>query len=1246
MKKLVVFLFVVFLVSEVFAASGIISTIHALDSSAMNTSKVGRKGNTSWLYVGHFFWSNDNGATWEQPIYFTSGSPVDSFVDSSNRLWVLSDINLSYCSLDSNCADLSNWSDMGGDLNDADIADRTATSNLDQNSSGALMFVSYHSGNNLWLWECSSNCDVNTNWFGYPIVADGNVNTACYPTIAVDSQDKVWVTYGNLTGKTRSYVTRTSGGSFSAPIEIDAKCEEVAAHYDDLPAAFVLDDDLNPHMIIPCRETLTQLKHVYFTGSSFDFVQDLNDAAISTNFMSGGAFNDNNTIYFVYESDENIHTRPFFDDNGLLGAEQDVNVMSGNNITYFTVFDSNSASPNLIYSTTDEVATYMYYGEYSVLANVPPTIDVYKLDGYDDNASLPFFSGEKDGNLEITFYVTDLDQDDLTLDVYFSITQGAKSNEIIFDINLSTNAGFGSCDSNDSSAGMLCSIDVNISGFGDNNYFFDLEVNDGKVTDLNSSEFSVGIDNNVPDLNAFNFDSDWNNSDQNVFFECVDGYSGCEAIYYRVDGGDWQTYDANVLISSDGNHQIDFNAVDVAGNWTDLNTIYTAVDKSAPSTSDDHNAGWQAFDANVHLTCSDSYSGCSITKYRIDGGTWQTYDTNVLFDSDGNFQLDYNSTDVAGNIETTTSIWVAIDKSAPSTSWDGNHDTWQAFDANIHLTCDDNSLSGCSVTKYRLDTDSSSSVSYGSWQIYDTNILVSSDGNYAIDFNSTDVAGNVGDTNTFYVLIDKTAPNTVADYNTGWQIVDANVTFTCSDVGSGCVATRIRIDSDSSSSVSYGSWIVASNAVDLNAFFNTDGNYAVDFNSIDSVGNNESVDTIYVLIDKTAPSSVSVVVDSNAVFTSDSTPVLDLNAVDSVSDVNQMRFSCDGVSWSDYVVFSSSYSGFDIGSGAGCSGDGNVTVYVEFDNNAGLSAVATDAIGLDTNAPVADNNYLNAYSFGLGDTVLIYFSAHDDFSDTNVHTAVYTIEKPSGNDFNYSLEFVDNNNFSTSYSSLTQEGIYVIRNFYLEDNAGNLLNYETNLRFEVTGSGTGGDGGAGAGGGGGGGGGVAVIVEELVKELTFTPKQGLDNFFIYNCVLPFVCRLDVSKIDGKQEGVFRFKATKEAKKCEPGNNLFECKIKDDSVLELVFSYDDYSKFSEIVYTEVKVTDVDQKIAYYPVTVRVINLGYFLPLRIEIPANSIFANKLLFSVKENKIVGIRIWWIAIILIVLASLLIWHFWRASR
>ncbi len=219
-------------------------------------------------------------------------------------------------------------------------------------------------------------------------------------------------------------------------------------------------------------------------------------------------------------------------------------------------------------------------------------------------------------------------------------------------------------------------------------------------------------------------------------------------------------WDWNISIISDANYYVLIKVNDSA--FTDFNAANNSfkVDNTAPTTTGDANHNtWQNFDANIHLTCSDGTgAGCSTTKYRINSGSWTAFDTNLLITTEGTTTLDYNSTDIPGNIETTNTKTIKIDKTKPTTSWDGNHNSWKNFDANIHLTCSDGSGAGCATTKYRLDTNPSNAITYGTWQSFDTNVLITSDGNWAIDFNSTDSANNIGDTNTFNVLLDKTKP--------------------------------------------------------------------------------------------------------------------------------------------------------------------------------------------------------------------------------------------------------------------------------------------------------------------------------------------------------------------------------------------------------------------------------------------------------------------------------------------------------
>ncbi|MEW6295345.1 MAG: CD1107 family mobile element protein [Candidatus Diapherotrites archaeon] len=190
-----------------------------------------------------------------------------------------------------------------------------------------------------------------------------------------------------------------------------------------------------------------------------------------------------------------------------------------------------------------------------------------------------------------------------------------------------------------------------------------------------------------------------------------------------------------------------------------------------------------------------------------------TYSWNTAVVTDGNYFIDINVVDSlpngtfrdSGSDSSNTSFM--IDNTAPTTSWDGNT-TWQKIDANIHLTCVDAS-NNCPTTKYRVDTDSSSTVSYGSWTTYDTNIFINSDGNWALDFNSTDAALNIGDVNTFYVLIDQTAPVvTISNPADGSSQTSTGVTLVYSATNTGDINKYyVQVDSngwvDNSTNLSY-----------------------------------------------------------------------------------------------------------------------------------------------------------------------------------------------------------------------------------------------------------------------------------------------------------------------------------------------------------------------------------------------------------------------------------------------------------
>ena len=191
----------------------------------------------------------------------------------------------------------------------------------------------------------------------------------------------------------------------------------------------------------------------------------------------------------------------------------------------------------------------------------------------------------------------------------------------------------------------------------------------------------------------------------------------------------------------DANLTIDFNVS------SDLNSVLLDLNYSSVSTQGTGTAVLTDVNASTFITtgawnCDDA-NFMNSTECSIDFDIQSVSDGNyfILIFGDNGTNTDFSASD--NNF--------MIDNTDPSTTWDGNNNTWQTTDANIHLTCSDGSGSGCASTSYRLDTDGSDTVSYGSWITFDVNIFISTDGNWAIDFNSTDNVDNVESTDMFYV---------------------------------------------------------------------------------------------------------------------------------------------------------------------------------------------------------------------------------------------------------------------------------------------------------------------------------------------------------------------------------------------------------------------------------------------------------------------------------------------------------------
>lgn len=253
--------------------------------------------------------------------------------------------------------------------------------------------------------------------------------------------------------------------------------------------------------------------------------------------------------------------------------------------------------------------------------------------------------------------------------------------------------------------------------------------------------------------------------------------NGVASNFVAVDA---KTYTFNITPSSDGSVTVDIAggvAQDLAGNGNTAATQFSITyDSTAPTTTDDALSGWQTADFNVNLSATDALSGVSYINYSYNGGAWtQVFanDTLVLINQEGNLTLDYYAVDIVGNVESTNTAYVALDKTAPSLTNETNLSSNAISPMNTDNYLDNLTISmnASELVDWGTTTVYDSTGSSAKWflgpsgvisnvEVWDgtlTNGSLAQDGVYTINTTITDMAGN---TETIY-LGNITVDNTV-----------------------------------------------------------------------------------------------------------------------------------------------------------------------------------------------------------------------------------------------------------------------------------------------------------------------------------------------------------------------------------------------------------------------------------------------------------------------------------------------------
>ncbi|MGV8082625.1 MAG: OmpL47-type beta-barrel domain-containing protein [Coriobacteriia bacterium] len=135
----------------------------------------------------------------------------------------------------------------------------------------------------------------------------------------------------------------------------------------------------------------------------------------------------------------------------------------------------------------------------------------------------------------------------------------------------------------------------------------------------------------------------------------TDDDSGVARTYYNIYGSTWVLYTGYpVYLYCDGETEVRYRSVDVAGNWETPKTALFRIDTSPPSTQSDAQERYHG-EATITLSPEDWTSGVESTHWVLDGAE-EGEGTIISTSTVGAHVLEYASTDVAGNVETTNTV--------------------------------------------------------------------------------------------------------------------------------------------------------------------------------------------------------------------------------------------------------------------------------------------------------------------------------------------------------------------------------------------------------------------------------------------------------------------------------------------------------------------------------------------------------------------------------------------------------------
>lgn len=285
-------------------------------------------------------------------------------------------------------------------------------------------------------------------------------------------------------------------------------------------------------------------------------------------------------------------------------------------------------------------------------------------------------------------------------------------------------------------------------------YTFEVEDNAGNTR--TQSITINNIDKTLPTVSLSKNGGSWARS-HSTTINASDSDSGINTIQYLwttssnfPSSGTFTTISNGSSVSapnSTGNHYLHVRVTDNAGNTRNFSSNVFRIDRTAPTSPKiSASSDWVNINQSITITSgSDNHSGVDRTEYRLNNGSWVTYNNPISITSNGETNIQARTIDNVGNISQIVNATVKIDKVNPTLTITPNTTSTTHEDVILTITATD-THSG--INAIELPNGE---------KIYESKVTYNVKENGRYTFRAYDNAGNVTTQSYDVTNIDKTS---------------------------------------------------------------------------------------------------------------------------------------------------------------------------------------------------------------------------------------------------------------------------------------------------------------------------------------------------------------------------------------------------------------------------------------------------------------------------------------------------------